>query len=82
MKTSARNQFSGKVTKVSRGAVNDEVELQIAAGEHIVAVIPLPHGGSVASIITNDSATTLDLKVGSAASAIFKASSVILAVPR
>lgn len=142
MKTSARNQFSGKVTKVARGAVNDEVELQITGGERIVAVIThesteglglqagadaialikassviivaddegvrfsarnrltgsvsavnpgavntevviaLPNGGSVASIITNDSAASLDLKVGSAASAIFKASSVIVAVPR
>src|SRR5699024_6697227 len=32
MKTSARNQFLGKVTQVKRGAVNDEVELEVVGG--------------------------------------------------
>jgi molybdate transport system regulatory protein len=141
MKTSARNQFAGKVVKVKAGAVNDEVELEIPGGEKIVAivthesteslglkpgadafalikassiilvsedsdvrfsarnrlsgtisrlqmgavnsevVIDLPGGGAIAAIITNDSAVALGLKTGGQATAIFKASSVIVGVP-
>src|SRR6476619_3928266 len=32
MKTSARNQFLGKVTLVKTGSVNDEIELEVAGG--------------------------------------------------
>lgn len=67
MKTSARNQFSGTVTKLDRGAVNDEVELQLAGGARIVAVV------------THNSAQSLGLKVGATAFALVKASSVIVA---
>lgn len=35
MKTSARNQFLGKVTAVKIGAVNDEIELQTSSGQTI-----------------------------------------------
>jgi len=66
MKTSARNQFLGTVTKVVRGAVNDEVELEIAGGHRLVA------------IVTHDSAQELGLQVGAAAIALVKASSVIV----
>jgi len=66
---SARNQLQGSVTRVMRGAVNSEV------------VIALPGGGSVAATITNDSAAALGLAEGAAATALFKASSVILGVP-
>ena len=65
---SARNQLAGRVTRVVAGAVNTEV------------VLELPGGGSVAAIITNDSAEALALAVGSAATALFKASSVIVGV--
>jgi molybdate transport system regulatory protein len=34
MRTSARNQFSGKVTQLKRGAVNDEITLEVAAASH------------------------------------------------
>ena len=141
MKTSARNQFFGTVTRVRAGAVNDEIELDIAGGHRIVAivtresteslglqpgrqafaliksssvilvtfdagarfsarnqlagtvsrltpgavntevVIDLAGGGSVAAIITNDSAHALELAPGCLATAMFKASSVIVAVP-
>ena len=141
MKTSARNQFLGKVTSVRIGAVNDEIELQTASGQTIVAivthesteslgltpgaeafaliksssiivvtdedgarfsarnklngiisrvqpgavntevVIDLPGGGSIAAVVTNSSCHSLELAEGKTASAIFKASSVIIAVP-
>ena len=53
----------------SRGAVNSEV------------VIALAGGGSVAATITNESVDVLGLEEGAAATALFKASSVILGVP-
>ena len=141
MKTSARNQFLGKVSKVTRGAVNDEVELDVGHGLNIVATITrestdslglsvgayefalikassiiivtdmegarfsarnrltgtisrvqpgavntevilgVSDGCAVAAIVTNDSSAALELAVGKQATAIFKASSVILGVP-
>lgn len=141
MKTSARNQFFGTVTRVRPGAVNDEIELDIAGGHRIVAivtrestenlglqpgrqafaliksssvilvtnedgarfsarnqlagtvarltpgavntevVIDLPGGGSVAAIITNDSAQALELAPDAPVTALFKASSVIIGAP-
>jgi molybdate transport system regulatory protein len=141
MKTSARNQFPGTVSRITTGAVNDEIELTVAGGLKIIAiithestkslglqqgadafalikassiilvaddegvrfstrnrltgkvskvvtgavnsevVIDLPSGGAIASIITNESATALGLKAGDVASALFKASNVIIAVP-
>jgi molybdate transport system regulatory protein len=68
VKTSARNQFLGQVTTVTRGAVNGEV------------VIDLPGGKSVAAIVTNESIRNLDLKIGMRACALIKASHIILAV--
>ncbi len=68
MKTSARNQFAGKVAAVRRGAVNDEIEIEIAGGQRIVAVV------------TRESTETLGLKSGREAFALVKASSVILMV--
>ncbi len=67
MKTSARNQFPGEVTKIRKGAVNDEIELSIAGGQKIV------------SVITHESVDNLGLKVGTEAYALIKASSVIVA---
>ena len=68
MKLSARNQLQGTVTRVEPGAVNTEV------------VIALAGGNSVAAIITNTSASEMKLAEGMRPTAIFKASSVILAV--
>lgn len=145
MKTSARNQFLGTVTRVKAGAVNDEIELEVAGGHRIIAVIThesteslglqpgaeafalvkassilvmtgamtgdetarlsarnklagivarvqagavnsevvidLPGGGSVAAIVTNESCQALKLASGVVATAIFKASSVIIGIP-
>lgn len=66
MKSSARNQFLGKVTNVVKGAVNGEVELDLGDGMHMVA------------IITNESIEELSLKKGREAYALVKASSPIL----
>jgi molybdate transport system ATP-binding protein len=67
MKTSARNQLSGKVSGLTAGAVNDEVELTLTAGQRIVAVV------------THESAASLGLAVGAEAFALVKASSVLVA---
>ncbi len=66
MKTSARNQFLGTVSRVSAGAVNDEIIVDIAGGHTIVA------------IVTRDSTLELGLAPGAEAFALVKASSVIL----
>ena len=66
MRTSARNQWSGKVAKIRRGAVNDEVEIKLAGGERIV------------SVITHESVENLGLEVGQGAIALVKASSVMV----
>ncbi len=66
LKTSARNQFIGKVSQLKPGAVNDEVELEVAGGQKIVA------------IVTHDSTVELGLAVGVDAFALVKASSIIL----
>jgi molybdate transport system regulatory protein len=66
-KLSARNRIDGTVAKVVPGAVNAEVTLQAHAGTLVVA------------IVTQASASGLGLQPGSAASALVKASDVILA---
>lgn len=67
LKTSARNQFSGTVSSVRAGAVNDEVELTLSGGARIVA------------IVTCESTRALGLRTGIAAFALLKSSSVIVA---
>jgi len=141
MKTSARNQFHGKVTQIKSGAVNDEIDIELPGGDKLVAVITrestedlrlavgkevialikapwvivatgdeniklsarnrlagnvakltpgavnteviiqLSGGNTVCAIITNSSATELALAPGKPATAIFKASHVIVGVP-
>jgi molybdate transport system regulatory protein len=68
MKASARNQFTGTVSEVRVGAVNAEVDINTAGGEQIVVTM------------INDSVESLVLHEGQAATAIFKAGAVILAV--
>ena len=67
-KFSARNQLQGTVSQVKIGAVNAEVDITLSSGEQ------------VAITVTNESIETLGLVEGSTATAIFKASAVILAV--
>ncbi len=66
MKSSARNQFAGKVTSVIPGPVNAEVELSLDSGDRIV------------SVVTMGSVKELGLHVGSEATALIKAPWVIL----
>ena len=68
MKLSARNLLKGKVTRITNGAVNAEVELELSGGQKIV------------SIITINSVNRLGLEVGREAYAMVKASSVMIAV--
>lgn len=68
IKLTARNQLWGEVAAVHQGPVNNEVTLA------------LPSGRSVTCVLTADSCEALGLAPGVEACAIFKASSVILAV--
>jgi molybdopterin-binding protein len=68
LKLSACNQLKGKIIKLTPGAVNNEV------------VIELPGGQQIVSIITKTSSENLGLAVGKPAYAVIKASSVIIAV--
>ncbi len=69
VQTSARNNFLGQVAKVSLGAVNAEVTLDIGPDQSIVASI------------TRESAENLGLKKGMRALAFLKASSIIIGLP-
>lgn len=66
---SARNQLSGKVSGLHKGAVNTEVGIELAGGSTVYAVI------------TNEAVLELGLKEGTAATALIKASHVVLGVP-
>ena len=68
MRISARNILKGKVVKVTRGAVNAEVVLELSGGTQIV------------SIITLSSVDAMDIKVGKDAYAVVKASNVMIGV--
>lgn len=68
MKLSARNILKGKVVKVTKGAVNSEVIIQLPGGEKLV------------SIITNTSVKSLGLVKGKEAYAVIKASNIMVAV--
>ena len=67
-RTSARNELKGTVVSCHEGAVNGEVVIELGGGK------------SVAAVVTNDSIKSLGLKAGVAATALIKASHVILAV--
>src|SRR5260370_40095577 len=66
MKISARNSLTGKIQKVTKGAVNAEVQLALEGGETVVA------------IIINSSVDLLGLAAGKEAFAIIKASEVMI----
>ena len=68
MKISARNIIKGKVVKVTTGAVNTEI------------VLELPGATQLVSIISKESATNLGLEPGKTAYAVIKASNVMIAV--
>ncbi|TGL33497.1 TOBE domain-containing protein [Leptospira perdikensis] len=66
MKTSARNQFYGKIKNIEEGAVNSEISLSLKGNQEITAVI------------TNQSVTNLGLKVGKDVYALIKASFIFI----
>jgi molybdopterin-binding protein len=66
MQISARNQLKGTVKKITEGAVNSEVVLEVAPGVELTAVI------------TKHSVDSLGLKEGSSAVAVVKASNVMV----
>ncbi|AGF56831.1 molybdopterin-binding protein [Clostridium saccharoperbutylacetonicum] len=66
MKLSARNQLAGKVVEIKEGAVNATVKIEIA--KDIV----------ISSTISLDAVKELRLTVGSDATAVIKATSVMV----
>lgn len=68
VRSSARNALAGTVVSCREGAVNAEVELELAAGKRLVATV------------TNESVRALDICEGAPMKALIKSSHVILAV--
>lgn len=66
MRTSARNQFLGRIDEIRTGAIHSEVHLDIGAEQPLVA------------IVTQESVARLGLEIGGEAIALIKASWVIL----
>ena len=64
LNTSARNQFLGTITALSKGAVNTEVTLQLDDGIAIVAMV------------TDQSCQDMELQIGKAVIALVKASAI------
>jgi len=68
MKISARNQLSGIILEVTRGATTAHVRIEVGPGQVITAAI------------TNEAVDELGLKAGTKAIAVIKASDVMIAV--
>jgi molybdopterin-binding protein len=66
MKLSARNQIKGKVVAVEKGHTTAHVRIDVGGGTVITASI------------TNEAVDDLQLKVGDAATAVIKASDVMV----
>lgn len=69
IRLSARNCLEGKVTSVIDGAVNAEVVIQLDGGDEVY------------SIVTRQAVAELGLTAGVSATAVIKASHIILGVP-
>lgn len=67
MKLSARNVLSGTVTEIVTGAVTSHVRIDVG-------------GSTITASITNDAVRELGLTVGGKASAVIKASDVMVGV--
>ena len=68
MKISARNKLHGTIVDVTKGATTAHVRIDLGGGAVVTASI------------TNEAVDELGLKVGGTATAIIKASSVMIAV--
>ena len=68
LRTSARNRLTGVISRVENGEIDSEITLDLDVGKTLTATV------------TQESARTLDLTVGTPAAALIKASHVILAV--
>ena len=68
VKFSARNRLAGTVESLTKGAVNSEVGIKLTGGTLVYAVV------------TNEAVLELGLKPGVPASALIKASHVVLGV--
>ena len=64
---SARNQLAGTVSRIEKGTVSSLV------------VLTLPGGAAITASVTNEGVDALGLKVGTAATAVFKAYAVMVA---
>lgn len=64
---SARNQLAGTVSRIEQGAVSSLV------------ILTLPGGAAITASVTNEGVEALGLKVGTPATAVFKAYSVMVA---
>ncbi|WJK07592.1 TOBE domain-containing protein [Pseudomonas fluorescens] len=69
IRLSARNCLQGKVLSVTDGAVNAEVVIELAGGSKVY------------SIVTRDAVNELGLAAGVSATAVIKASHIILGMP-
>ncbi len=67
MKISARNKLRGKVVEVKKGQTTAHVRIDVG-------------GTVVTASITNEAADELGLKVGQTATAVIKASDVMVAI--
>ena len=68
MQLSARNKLKGRIIEVKKGATTAHVRLEIAPGQIVTAAI------------TNEAVEELGLKPGASASAVIKASNVMIAI--
>jgi molybdopterin-binding protein len=68
MKISARNQLKGTITEVAKGATTSHVRIDIGGGVIVTASI------------TNEAVDELKLAKGNAATAVIKASDVMVGV--
>jgi molybdopterin-binding protein len=65
MKISGRNQIKAKITEITQGGVMTKLLMDF-------------NGVDLVSVITNDSTTDLNLKVGDEVTAIIKSTSVMV----
>lgn len=68
VKLSARNQLAGTVQHIEKGAINSEIAIKLVGGTLVYAVI------------TNEAVMELGLKPGAPATALIKASHVVIGV--